>query len=138
MMVLTHVVVGAAIGEEANNPLLAFILGVISHLLIDKIPHFWPKNRKKWDSYFKWIDITLSIIAMIIFWIIGYHSLSFWAGIAGSVSIDVIAKIAPYINYKKFAVWQEKRQPHMWGKPIYLLNDVAIIIISLTTLWSHK
>lgn len=39
MTLTTHATLGAVIGHATGNPLLAFIFGFISHLLIDMIPH---------------------------------------------------------------------------------------------------
>lgn len=42
MFLTVHSVAGAAIGEAAGNPLLAFLLGVLSHFVLDRIPHWDP------------------------------------------------------------------------------------------------
>src|SRR3989304_8260259 len=46
-MILTpHVLIGALIGAQTTNPLAAFVFGLVSHYLIDKIPH-WDYDIKK-------------------------------------------------------------------------------------------
>ncbi|MDP2631904.1 MAG: hypothetical protein Q8P30_04040 [Candidatus Uhrbacteria bacterium] len=39
MTITTHTAIGAAIGFSVGNPYLGFGLGLISHLLVDMIPH---------------------------------------------------------------------------------------------------
>ncbi|TSD04208.1 MAG: Uncharacterized protein Athens071412_787 [Parcubacteria group bacterium Athens0714_12] len=40
MIISPHLIVGAAIGAKTNNLGLIIILGLISHLILDKIPHW--------------------------------------------------------------------------------------------------
>jgi len=40
MILTTHAIVGAAAGRLVFNPLLSFIMGFISHFLIDAVPHW--------------------------------------------------------------------------------------------------
>jgi hypothetical protein len=39
MLLATHSIVGAFIGKEIDYPPLAFLFGIISHILLDAIPH---------------------------------------------------------------------------------------------------
>lgn len=39
MMLTTHTAIGATIGFSLGNPILGFLLGLLSHLLVDMIPH---------------------------------------------------------------------------------------------------
>ena len=39
MFVTTHVLMGGLIGENTPTPIVAFLLGVVSHFLLDMIPH---------------------------------------------------------------------------------------------------
>ncbi len=40
MLIITHALTGTAIGALAQNPILAFILGIVSHFILDSLPHF--------------------------------------------------------------------------------------------------
>ncbi len=40
MLLVTHAVVGAAVGSATGNPYSAFLVGVVSHHVLDAIPHF--------------------------------------------------------------------------------------------------
>lgn len=48
MVIAPHMLVGAAVGSQASNVWLAFCFGLLSHFLIDALPH--------WD-YLKGVDI---------------------------------------------------------------------------------
>ncbi|NBS68935.1 hypothetical protein EBT31_08455 [bacterium] len=39
MTLTTHAVIGAAIGSLVGNPAIGFSIGLVSHLLVDMIPH---------------------------------------------------------------------------------------------------
>ncbi|MGA2418153.1 MAG: hypothetical protein ABSF55_02860 [Candidatus Staskawiczbacteria bacterium] len=39
MILLVHLLLGALIGKEINNPILAIILAFLSHYLLDFLPH---------------------------------------------------------------------------------------------------
>ena len=44
MLATNHVIAGAAIGAATGDPLVAFTAGVISHVLMDLVPH-WGTRR---------------------------------------------------------------------------------------------
>ncbi len=50
MTLTTHSAIGAAIGFNIGNPLLGFILGAMSHFLVDMIPHGDSDLGKKFRS----------------------------------------------------------------------------------------
>jgi len=131
MMVLSHALVGAAVGEELNQPLLAFILMAFFHLAMDKIPHFWPK-LKKWEAPFKVFDIGLC--GLVLLYILTFqppHYVSVFAGAFGGILVDVIFVGIPQVRKSKYGDWQDKRQIHK-GSPWYLVTDLTAIIIGLT------
>ncbi|MBU1146043.1 hypothetical protein KKD80_00640 [Patescibacteria group bacterium] len=39
MLLTVHATAGALIGQQINNPLLAFILSFVSHFVLDLVPH---------------------------------------------------------------------------------------------------
>ena len=45
MIITPHLLVGAAIGAKTHNLGLIIILGLLSHLILDKIPH-WDYGEK--------------------------------------------------------------------------------------------
>lgn len=40
MILATHAITGAAVGRMSSNPLVAFVLGFLSHFVLDAIPHW--------------------------------------------------------------------------------------------------
>lgn len=50
MYLTVHAAVGAAIGQHLANPWLAFIIGFISHLILDIIPH-GDEGIKRWKLF---------------------------------------------------------------------------------------
>lgn len=40
MLFVTHAVVGAAVGSATGNPYTGFVMGALSHHILDAIPHF--------------------------------------------------------------------------------------------------
>lgn len=51
MFLTVHTAVGALIGQQVGSPILAFVLGFISHWLVDVVPHgdenFFADNLEK-------------------------------------------------------------------------------------------
>jgi len=130
MMVLSHVFVGAAVGEELSQPLLAFILMVFFHLVLDKVPHFWPKS-KGWGKFFMIFDISagnLLLLSILIFQ--PPHFVSVFAGAFGGILVDVIFVGIPKVRKSRYGAWQHERQIHK-SNPWFLLTDITAIIIGL-------
>ena len=44
MLVTTHVLVGAALGARTRNAATAYGLGVLSHFMMDAVPHWGPEG----------------------------------------------------------------------------------------------
>ena len=130
MMVLSHALIGAVVGEELNNPIAALVVMVIVHLLMDKIVHFWPKT-KKGERVFQVVDIlSCGFVLLAILFFQPSNYVSVFAGAFGGILIDVIFVGIPYIKRSKYGVWQEKRQPHS-GRKITLLSDFIAIFLGL-------
>ena len=75
MTLTTHATLGAVIGHATGNPLLAFIFGFISHLLIDMIPHGDTgiadnyrvhKRRRKQAVAYVMVDAIIAIIFVLL------------------------------------------------------------------------
>ena len=101
MTITTHATIGAVIGQATGNPVLAFVIGFLSHFLIDIIPHgdtgladnfrIYKKQRKQAVAY----SIVDGIIAIFFVLLlanvkdIGQMSLFSW-GIVGAVLPDLL------------------------------------------------
>lgn len=139
MMVLTHAFTGAAGGAILEDPILAFILGVVIHLVIDKIPHLLPENKRA-RLQNQALDGILTVLALgyIYYLSVSMGQISILAGALGGVSVDVffvvIAGIFKPLYESRVRIWHETRQTHRenyW----YILTDFVIIGISLMVLF---
>ncbi|MEI7690244.1 MAG: hypothetical protein WCI63_01305 [bacterium] len=128
MMVISHEIVGGVIGQQLGNPYLAYILAFISHLVLDKIPHYFPKEEKN-KATFMVIEIIIACGLILLFYRQGFglDDVSFWAGLAGGVTMDVLFVGIPALKKSKIGVWHSSRQTHI-GKPIYLTIDAVFVI----------
>jgi len=130
MMVLSHSMIGAGIGYQLDQPVVAFLLMSLFHLVMDKVPHFWPKS-KKWGKLFALSDIASC--GLLLLFILVYqpeHYVSVFAGAFGGILVDVIFVGIPSVRRSKYGQWQHNRQPHL-SNPAYLLTDLMAIILGL-------
>ncbi len=137
---VTHISVGAAVGKFIPNPLLALIAGIISHIVIDKVPHSWPQTTK----YQRGMMIGESVVGILLifalcFWT-GVNKWSIVAGAIGGASVDLFLVVIPFLFIKKWRdhpirVWHENRQIHKHNE-WYWLTDIAMISIALGVLFA--
>ncbi len=127
-MVISHEVIGGVIGQELGNPYWAFLFGFLSHLLMDKIPHYFPKETKN-KAIFTICEILMALGLMIFFLQNGFplSDTSFWAGLAGGVMMDVLFVGVPTLKKSKIGLWHSTRQRHM-SQPIYLVFDAIFVV----------
>lgn len=62
----THLVTGAAIGMVTGSPVRAFIFGLLSHVLLDAIPHH--DHRKVRNCVLDILGGSLIFAALYIYW----------------------------------------------------------------------
>ncbi len=120
MTLTTHVAIGAGIGVLVGNPALGFGLGVVSHFLVDMIPHgdtgladrYYNNNEKLVPVAYAGIDGALAVILLMLFVVIKPDSVAtapFAAAVIGSVlpdllvgAADVMKKNRVLVAYRKF------------------------------------
>ncbi|MBU1126117.1 hypothetical protein KJ758_00735 [Patescibacteria group bacterium] len=100
MTIATHTAVGTVIGLSVGNPLLGFVIGFISHYLLDLIPHGDGKisdqlrvfKKKKMPITYGTIDAITSIFLLLIILNISpeAHTKVFSAAVAGSILPDLL------------------------------------------------
>ncbi|MBU4315530.1 hypothetical protein KJ673_03970 [Patescibacteria group bacterium] len=100
MTLSTHTAVGAVIGISVGNPLLGFIIGFVSHFLLDMIPHGDSKisdnlrvhKKKKGAFTYGTIDgiIAIYLIMILIHISRSTSELAFTSAIAGSILPDLL------------------------------------------------
>ena len=101
MTLTTHATLGAVIGHAVGNPVLAFILGFASHLLIDMVPHGDSgisdnfrvhKRRQKQAVAYVAVDAVVSILFILL--IVNLKDIdatrTFTFGIIGGVLPDML------------------------------------------------
>jgi len=128
MMLISHEIVGGVIGQQLGNPYVAYVLAFISHLVIDKIPHYFPKEDNN-KATFMVIETIIACGLALYFYQNGFglDDVSFWAGIAGGVTMDVLFVGFPVLKKSKIGIWHSTRQTHI-SKPIYLVIDAVFVI----------
>lgn len=151
MLFTTHALVGATIGNITNNPLVAVILGIISHHLLDYIPHYdpgsfyygkkSPNNLTPQQLYMAVIDVSMGIgyLAMIVV-VINHNTNLLW-GALGGVLPDLVdnTPVAKDIFRKfwfgnKYHNFHEKFHTTMpWQKALAGLGGQLLIM--LICLW---
>ena len=76
MILLVHLLLGALIGKEVNNPYLAIPLAFLSHYFLDLLPHIeYPIEnitKKQWSKSFPdfikvFLDIFLGLLLIFLF-----------------------------------------------------------------------
>lgn len=100
MTLSTHTALGALIGFSIGNPFLGFIIGLISHLFIDLIPHgdscisenLRVHKKKKGAFTYGTIDGIVAIYLVLLISPIPNEAseLAFIAAIAGSILPDLL------------------------------------------------
>lgn len=61
MLFAAHLIVGGTVGQLIGNPIVAFIVGIISHFILDHIPHTDHSRNKSHirEAIFLIFDLTL-------------------------------------------------------------------------------
>jgi len=111
MLITTHGLVGACIGKEVGYPPLAFLLGLISHFILDSIPHCDGPDDKAGrgenepNSFAQYAFVAADIIIGV--FIVVYLSSNNLAsagliwGIIGAELPDVIDNVPFWIGIRK-------------------------------------
>lgn len=146
MILLAHMLMGAAIGHLIKNPFLAIILAFLSHYFLDLFPHveYSIKNikNKEWRSaghdFLKVILDFLAALALISFfannWII--YICVFFSILPDGFSL--LANLIPHKTLSKHKEWhgekihflKYKKIPMFWK----ILTQVLTAIICLLLL----
>ncbi len=100
MTLTTHATLGALIGASIGNPAAAFAIGLLSHFLIDTIPHgdreLYAAHKSKRGARrayaFVTLDAIVAIIVVALMMATSVHAfgLGIALGILGSLSPDLL------------------------------------------------
>lgn len=101
MLLIAHTVTGAVIGSLVQDPISSFFLGLLSHILLDSIPH-WnypvPRGKLTFKSFLGfWPDVTGSAVIIAAFCVGDpKHLVAIFAGVFGAVFPDIITITREY------------------------------------------
>lgn len=110
MLALNHVLVGASAEFMTQNYFLAFFYGILMHLVLDKLPHFWPHQEKK-QLIILFVDWCLVLTVMVLIFLrLGLGSAFF--GALGGYLVDFFLISFPSLRNSKLGKWHSNRQPH--------------------------
>ena len=147
MYITVHAAAGAAVGTLTGNPLLAFIGGFVSHLILDMIPH-GDETIKKW-KLFKTIRARVTAAALLDFagvilallFLLNNASMAFLpgmlAGMAGGIAPDALWGFheltgTPLLN--AYRAWHSKGHDFLTKKKISMKQGFAVQIPLLVLL----
>ena len=140
MVIVPHMLAGAAIGAHSPNVWAAFCFGLVSHYLLDSLPHWDYLDSPKISKFKHLVKIFIDfIIAIIIVLIVAWPlKIIIIFGIMGALLPDFIEFL--YINYKikllrplslfHHKVHYYKKIPFLKGS-IFQVIIIAISIIML-------
>jgi len=142
-MVLTpHILVGAAVGTQVSNIWVAFLFGLISHYLIDFLPHWDYLDVFKINNYKHIIKVSLDLIigtvlVLSLTWS-EFNIIIIFSAIFGSLLPDFLNGISMNFEFK----WL-KLHTQMHYKIHFLFFNVLsfwqgifpTIIVSLIAIW---
>jgi hypothetical protein len=103
MVITPHMLVGAAVGLQSNHLGLAFILGLLSHYLLDILPHwdYLSKITTKSEDLKKiGLDFLIgSLLVLILFWPHCQNLLVIVGGVIAALLPDCLQFI--YYNWQR-------------------------------------
>jgi hypothetical protein len=136
MLSLTHAAIGGAIGEQLGNPYFAFGLALISHILLDKVPHFF-SFKKPLKQIIIYGDTIATTLFLIFLWFLPTKNhTELMLGAFGGVLIDLCLVLIAQ-EKGKIAAWHTNRQIHK-DSPIWLLTDLTLFILGLALIIIFK
>jgi hypothetical protein len=148
MLLSVHATVGAVIGANVSTPLLAFVLGFISHFILDIIPHGDEALIKAYRNDFKnrgmlyliIFDLASTIILLFLLFYsqkLNFTPIVLW-GILGGVIPDVMVAINEithkhFCRTQKIHCWTHDKisQKLNWTMPLKLGLLLQLLIIYL-------
>jgi hypothetical protein len=118
MLFAAHIVVAGTIGGEIGNPFLAFLAGLIIHLLLDAIPHFDTPGgiNGHWQQWLLTLTdtiIAILIVALVVKPDLHYNSGFVW-GALGGILIDIF-DVVPF--------WKKQFQRTKIGKKVHAIHE---------------
>lgn len=141
-MILTpHILIGALVGAQSANPIAALVFGIVSHYLLDQIPH-WEYDVEKIEQKASglkivkpWLKIALDVLfpVFVIGWLAPNEQILLisWAGAIGGALPDFLQFLRWRIPSSKILLWHKTFHDNNHTKTELGLSDglVSYIII---------
>ena len=147
MLSTTHSLTSALIVSKIPSPAISFPLIIISHYLIDAIPH-WDTGSglksgtkdKKTAFIQTLIDLIFAATAVFFLFQVGKAlSTKLWLGVFVGTLPDLAEAPANFLDYRPFPInWLEKFHDYFhrsWKLPYGLIPQVIIVAIVLLILY---
>ena len=142
MLFSVHATAAGAVGEYVRNPILAFLLGIIIHFILDSIPHYdTTDDGKLTPRQLAFVGIDFIIFVLLLIFVIkpGFSWLSpFWWGAFGGVLPDLLDNVPFWQKAfrrtkfgKKFHHFHEKIQSIKIGPMPGILIQILFLAISV-------
>lgn len=128
-----HLVLGTALGMRVRNPIVAFALGIVSHAVLDAVPHF---NYTGWRpiSPAMVLDVAVAAGLSLLIARIAPQPWGALAGGAGAAFPDVERVLGghakDFLERSPIGLRQNEIPPP-WG----LLTQAAVVVLSLLLAW---
>jgi len=128
MMMIDHVLIGGASGLFIENSPVAFGLNTLVHLVLDKLPHYFPEKKPS-QALTVAIDLTACAVALSFFWFGPVPKSAFW-GAMGGIWIDLLLVNSPLSMNTGLGKWHLTRQHHHTNYN-FILTDLFIVLVTL-------
>ncbi|MEI6498643.1 MAG: hypothetical protein WCO23_01645 [bacterium] len=118
MILTAHMISGGVTGEIIGNPVIAFVVGIILHFVLDAIPHFDVLDEGRATKRQFIFSVTETVVGLL--FIFGFirpelsWSSPFLWGMAGSILPDLITNVPFW--------WNFTRNRSKIGKAVYKLH----------------
>ena len=143
MVIIPHMLAGAAIGAHSPNVWAAFCFGLLSHYLLDSLPHWEYLDSLKVSKFSQlikiFIDFIIGSIIIVFLFLSSSFNIIIISGIIGALLPDFIEFL--YVNFKiklfrPLSIFHHKI--HYYKKVSFLKGSISqtiIVIISVILLY---
>lgn len=114
MILTTHIIVGAVVASKLSNPFLGLPLSLLSHYLLDMIPHddYLIVNIKegRWSkSFFDFAKVSLDLsLAILLVLLLSENKPAIFAGAFLAAVPDGITLLGGIFPGNKLITWHQK------------------------------
>ncbi len=153
-MITPHTIVGAAVGSVTGNSGVAFLLGFLSHHLLDALPHIDLNNfyhEANVDRRYNRLDYLVigldALVAVLVLWVFfrfGSHGGGgYWWGALGGITPDLIDNHPWRQITRQWPLLKQYHRFHHWfhlptkfqTKYFALAMTVQILVVLLGIFW---